>query len=121
MERFDLFIALDGFGLNGFEGLAGIARLRAAPAKGDYQVDVRFFSGLSGGHATQINPSGTLGYLGNLSQMLLFYDPRTLQEVKRVSTLRWAAPDVAYASQTHVVWLDDDSFVTVLGQSFWRF
>ncbi len=121
MERFDLFIALDGFGLNGFEGLAGIARLRAAPAQDDYDVQVRFFTGLSGGHATQINPSGTLGYLGNLSQMLLFYDPRTLEEVKRVSTLRWAAPDVAYSSQTHVVWLDDESFVTVLGSSFWRF
>ncbi|MCA9593538.1 MAG: hypothetical protein KC776_09520 [Myxococcales bacterium] len=118
---FDLFIALDGFGLNGFEGLAGIARLRCAPERDDYEIDVRFYPGLSGAHATQINPSGTLGFLGNLAQCLFFYDPRTLKEVRRESTLRWAVPDVPYSSQTHVVWLDDDRFVTVLGPDFHLF
>ncbi|MEZ4226543.1 MAG: hypothetical protein R3B13_36690 [Polyangiaceae bacterium] len=121
MPQFDFFIALDGFGLNGFEGLAGVARLRAAPESNDYQIDVKYFSGLSGGHATQVSPGGKRAYLGNLSQLLLFYDPRTLEETARVSTLRWAAPDVPYSSQTHVVWLDDDSFITVLGKHFWRF
>jgi len=118
---FDLFIALDGYGLNGFEGLAGIARMRAEPARDAYQIDVRFFDGLAGGHATQINPSGTLGFLGNLSQTLLFFDPRTLEEVTRLSTLRFCAPDVPYQSQTHVVWLSDRQFVTVLGSDFYRF
>ena len=121
MDRFDLFIALDGFGLNGFEGLAGVARLRAAPATDEYDIEVRYFHGLSGAHATQINPSGTLGFLGNLSQSLFFYDPRTLQEVCRQSTLRWAVPDVPYSSQTHVVWLDDERFITVLGPDFYEF
>jgi hypothetical protein len=121
MDRFDMFIALDGFGLNGFEGLAGIARLRARPAADEYEIAVRYYPGLSGAHATQINPSGTLGFLGNLSQSLFFYDPRTLDEVRRQSTLRWAVPDVAYSSQTHVVWLDDARFITVLGPDFYEF
>ena len=119
--RFDMLIALDGHGLNGFEGFGGIARLRCDPDRDDYDVDVACYDGVSGGHATQINPSGTVGFLGNLSQMLLFYDPSTLKEIARVSTLRWAVPDVSYSSQTHVVWLDDRRFVTVLGADLYRF
>jgi hypothetical protein len=118
--RFDVFIALDGHGLNGFEGFAGIARLRCEPERGRYDIAVRFYDGVSGGHATQINPSGTAGFLGNMSQLLLFYDPRSLAELDRLSTLRFAAPEVGYSSQTHVVWLDDRRFVTVLGDDFFE-
>jgi hypothetical protein len=120
-SRFDMFIALDGYGLNGFEGFGGIARLRCNPAADDYDIAIEFYDGLSGGHATQINPSGTVGFLGNMSQMLLFYDPRSLKEISRTSTLRWAVPEVSYSSQTHVVWLDDRHFVTVLGPDFYQF
>jgi hypothetical protein len=118
---FDLFIALDGHGLNGFEGFGGVARLRCAPDRGAYDMRVTFFDGFSGGHATQINREGTLGFLGNLSQTLLFYDPRTLREVRRFSTLRFCAPEVFYQSQTHVVWLDEKRFITVLGPDFYAF
>ena len=117
----NLFIALDGNGLNGFEGFGGVARLTCEPASNRYDIEVKFFDGFSGGHATQLNPSGTVGFLGNLSQTLLFYDPRTLQEIKRYSTLRFWAPDTFYSSQTHVCWLDDDTFVTVLGPDFFKF
>jgi hypothetical protein len=120
-KAFDYFIALDGFGLNGFEGCGGVARLRCDPDQGQYDVEVNFFDGLAGGHATQINPQGTIGYLGNLSQTLLFYDPRTLKELKRFSTIRFYAPDVFYSSQTHVVWLDETHFITVLGPDLYRF
>src|SRR5688572_1084171 len=89
MSTFDLFIALDGHGLNGFEGFGGVARLRCDPDAGRYDIAVEFFDGFSGGHATQINKAGTIGFLGNLSQTLLFYDPRTLRETKRLSTLRF--------------------------------
>ncbi|MEQ9077912.1 MAG: hypothetical protein RLP09_28875 [Sandaracinaceae bacterium] len=116
---FDYFIALDGHGLNGFEGYAGVARMRHEA--GRFDVRVKFFDGLAGGHATQINPSGTLGFLGNLSQTLCFYDPETLEEVTRASTLRFAAPDTFYSSQTHVVWLDDRHFMTAIGDDFVRF
>lgn len=118
---FDLFIALDGNGLNGFEGFGGVARLRCDPARDHYEPSATFFDGFSGGHATQINPQGTLGFLGNLSQTLLFYDPRTLREVRRFSTLRFCAPKVFYQSQTHVVWMSERSFITVLGADFYRF
>lgn len=118
---FDYFIALDGPGLNGFEGFAGIARLRCTPARDRWEIAVRYYGGVAGGHATQLSPRGTRGFLGNLSQTLLFYDPRTLDETRRISTLRFCAPTVFYESQTHVVWLDEQRFVTALGDSFWRF
>ena len=121
MAAFDLFIALDGHGLNGFEGFAGIAKLRCDPDQDKYNVSVRFYEGLAGGHATQVNPQGTLGFLGNLSQTLLFFDPKTLDEVERLSTLRFCAPEVFYSSQTHVVWMGERSFVTVLGPDFFLF
>jgi hypothetical protein len=121
MPRFDFFIALDGHGLNGFEGFAGIARLRCEPDANRWEPEVRFFPGVAGGHATQIAPGGTVGFLGNLSQQLLFFDPRTLDEVARLSTLRFRAPKLFYESQTHVVWLDDERFVTAIGPEFWRF
>jgi hypothetical protein len=120
---FDLFIALDGNGLNGFEGFAGVARLRCRPGQGarDHDIAIQFFDGVAGGHATQINPQGTIGFLGNLSQTLLLYDPRTLREIERASTLRFHNPEVGYSSQTHVVWLSETEFVTVLGADFCRF
>lgn len=118
---FDFFIALDGHGLNGFEGWAGVARLRCEPDADRWQPEVRFFPGVAGGHATQLAPGGATGYLGNMSQLLLFYDPRTLEEVARCSTLRFGAPRRFYESQTHVVWLDAGSFVTAIGPDFWRF
>ncbi|MBZ0119304.1 MAG: hypothetical protein K8H88_20100 [Sandaracinaceae bacterium] len=121
MAPFDFFIALDGNGLNGFEGFGGIARLRCEPERDRFDIDVRFFDGIAGAHATQINPQGTLGFLGNLSQNLVFYDPRTLEEVSRASTLRFAAPRVVYESSTHVAWLGERRFVTPIGKDFYLF
>jgi hypothetical protein len=121
VTAFDFFIALDGHGLNGFEGFGGVARMRCRPDHDEYAIEVKFFDGFSGGHATQINKEGTLGFLGNLSQTLLFYDPRTLAEVRRFSTLRFHAPEVMYSSQTHVVWLSERTFVTVIGPEFQLF
>ena len=74
MSDFDYFIALDGNGLNGFEGYGGVARLRHETRGDRWDVDVRFFDGFAGGHATQIAPGGKIGFLGNLSQTLIFYD-----------------------------------------------
>ena len=68
-----------------------------------------------------LSPRGTVGCLGNLSQQLLFFDPRTLTELARFSTLRFRAPALFYESQTHVVWLDEDHFVTAIGPELWRF
>lgn len=120
MSAFDYFIALDGNGLNGFEGFAGVARLRCDLDRDRFDVDVKYFPGIAGGHALQIAPDGRLGFLGNLSQMLLFFDPRTLEETMRFSTLRFVAPEVFYSSQTHVVWTGPRRFITVLGPDFWE-
>ncbi len=118
---FDFFIALDGHGLNGFEGFAGVARLRCDPARDRWEPEVKFFDGVAGGHAVQISPHRTIGFLGNLSQQLVFFDPQTLSEITRYSTLRFRAPELFYESQTHVVWLDEDHFVTAIGPEFWKF
>ena len=46
------------------------------------------------------------GVTGSIfSQTLPFFDPRTLEETARLSTLRFGAPEVFYESLTHVVWL----------------
>jgi hypothetical protein len=118
---FDFYIALDGHGLNGFEGFAGVARLVCDPERDSWTPEVKFFHGVAGGHAVQIAPNASIGFLGNLSQQLVFFDPRTLAEVARYSTLKFRAPELFYESQTHVVWLDDDRFVTAIGPELWRF
>jgi len=118
---FNFYIALDGHGLNGFEGFAGVARLACEPERDSWEPEVRFFDGIAGGHAVQLSPQGTVGFLGNLSQQLVFFDPRTLRELARTSTLAHRAPKLFYESQTHVVWLDEDRFVTAIGAELWRF
>ncbi|HSN29768.1 MAG TPA: hypothetical protein VLT45_25950, partial [Kofleriaceae bacterium] len=118
---FNFYIALDGHGLNGFEGFAGVARLACDPDADRWEPEVRFFDGIAGGHAAQLSPQGTVGFLDNLSQQLLFFDPRTLEERTRISTLAFRAPKLFYESQTHVVWLDEERFVTAVGPELWRF
>jgi hypothetical protein len=119
--HFDFLIALDGHGLNGFEGFAGVARLACDPDRDRWQPEVKFFPGIAGGHAVQVSPGKTIGFLGNLSQQLVFFEPRTLAEVTRTSTLGFRAPELFYESQTHVVWLDDEHFVAAIGRELWRF
>lgn len=118
MSAFDYFIALDGNGLNGFEGFAGVARLRCNPEKDSWEIAVRFYDGVAGGHALSIAPGGRVGFLGNLSQQLLFFDPETLDEVSRASTLPMRQPAVMYESQTHVAWTGPRDFVVPIGPDF---
>lgn len=120
MTSFDYFIALDGNGLNGFEGFAGVARLRCDPDRDSWDIRVRFYDGVAGGHALQLAPGGKVGFLGNLSQQLVFFDPETLEESARYSTLRFFSPDVFYASQTHVAWTSDRTFITAIGPDFYE-
>jgi hypothetical protein len=70
----------------------------------------------------QINPQGTIGFLGNMSQQLLFFDPRTLKERERLSVRRiyHGRARTFYESATHVVWLSEKTVVTALGPYFWR-
>ena len=114
-------VALDGNGLNGLEGRAGVCLFRYDPATGDHAYKVTYLSGASGGHAPSVDPSRRVGFLGNTGQHLLFYDLATLEEVDRVSTLRFEIPDTTIKGSTHVVWLDDTEFVTAIGEHLWKF
>ena len=114
-------VALDGNGLNGLEGRAGVCLFRYDPATGDHAYKITYFGGASGGHAPSVDPSRRVGFLGNTGQHLLFYDLATLEEADRVSTLRFEIPDTSIKGSTHLVWLDDTEFVTSIGEHLWKF
>ena len=114
-------VALDGSGLNGLEGRAGVCVFRYDPADESYAYKVTYFDGVAGGHAVSVSPQRTAGFLGNTGQHLLFYDPATLDEADRVSTLRFEMTDHSLKASTHLVWLDDVQFVTAIGEHLWRF
>ena len=114
-------VALDGNGLNGLEGRAGVCLFQYDPVTGDHAYKASYFPGASGGHAPSVDPSRRIGFLGNTGQHLLFYDPATLEEADRVSTLRFEVPDTTIKGSTHLVWLDDTQFITSIGEHLWRF
>lgn len=118
---YSFHVALDGNGLNGLEGRAGVCLFQYDPVTGDHAYKVQYFPGASGGHAPSVDPSGRLGFLGNTGQHLLFYDPATLDEAERISTLRFEIPDTTIKGSTHLVWLDETEFVTCIGEHLWRF
>jgi hypothetical protein len=68
-----------------------------------------------------VDPSGTVGFLGNAGQHLLFYDACTLEEIARISTLRFEVPETSLQGSTHLVWLSERKFITAIGQHFYRF
>lgn len=118
---YSLHVALDGSGLNGLEGRAGVCVFRYDPVSGDHAYKVTYFGGVAGGHAPSVDPSHRTGFLGNTGQQLLFYDTTTADEISRVSTLRFEIPDSSLKSSTHLVWLDDTEFITAIGEQFWKF
>lgn len=118
---YSFHVALDGSGLNGLEGRAGVCVFRYDPLDDAYAYKISYFPGVAGGHAISVNPDRNAGFLGNTGQHLLFYDPASLDEADRVSTLRFEVPDHSIKASTHVVWLDDVEFVTAIGEHLWRF
>ena len=120
MSYFDLFAALDGPVLNGFEGPGGILRLRYYDDN-HYDLDVKFYDGVAGGHAVQVNKEGTIGYLGGFDRTPLFFDPATLEEIKRFSTTHFGPIEVPYESQTHVVFLEEKVFLMAIRGHFYKF
>ena len=113
-------IALDGNGLNGLEGRAGVCVFRYDPATGHHEHDIRYYDGMAGGHAVSVSPNRRTGFLGSTAQHLMFYDTKTLEQVERISTLRFAATDSSLKSTTHAAWLNDNEVVVAMGDALWR-
>jgi len=118
---YSFHIALDGNGINGLEGMAGICLFHFDPADNSYAYKVKYYDGASAGHACMVSPDGKHGYLGNAGQHLLFYDAVTIEEQQRISTLRYEANDTTIRGSTHVVWLNDKEVMTAVGDYFYRF
>lgn len=114
-------IALDGNGLNGLEGLAGVCQFLFDPADNTYAWKVSYFDGIAGGHAVSVNAEGSIGFLGNTGQHLLLYDGIDSRELARQSTLAFETNDTSIRGSTHVVWLSEHEFITAIGDFFYRF
>jgi hypothetical protein len=114
-------IALDGNGINGLEGMAGVCLFLFNPQDNSYAYKIKYYDGIAAGHAVSVNPSATVGFLGNAGQHLLFYDATTLEEIERVSTLTFEPTPTSIQGSTHLVWLSDSEFITAIGAHFYRF
>ena len=118
---YSFHIALDGNGLNGLEGRAGVCIFRYDPVTNAHDHSIAYFDGVAGGHAVSIAPRGDVGFLGNTGQHLMFYDTDTLEEVDRISTLRFEATDASIKGSTHVAWINETQGVTAIGEGLWQF
>jgi hypothetical protein len=114
-------IALDGNGLNGLEGMAGVCQFLFDPIDNAYAYKVMYYDGIAGGHAVSVNPGGSIGFLGNTGQHLMLYDARNSEHLARQSTLRFEANDTSLRGSTHAVWLTDREFITAIGDFLYRF
>ena len=72
--QYAFHVALDGNGVNGLEGMAGVCVFLFDPDSGAYAYKARYFQGVAAGHAVNVSPDGRIGFLGNAGQHLLFYD-----------------------------------------------
>ena len=114
-------IALDGNGINGLEGMAGVCNFLFDPADNRYAFKVKYHNGLAGGHAVSLSPGGSYGYLGCADQHLTLYDPGSLDELDRATTLDKEKNDTSIRGSTHVAWLNGKEFITAIGEHFYQF
>lgn len=118
---YEFHIALDGNGLNGLEGRAGVCVFRYDPQTNEHNFDIKFYDGMAGGHALSISPDRKTGFLGSTAQHLMFYDTATLQEISRISTLRFESTDSSIKGSTHAVWLNNTEVIVTIGDGLWKF
>jgi hypothetical protein len=118
---YSFHVALDGNGINGFEGMAGACVFLFDPADNSYAYKIKYFQGASAGHAVSVNGAANYGYLGNAGQHLIFYDAGTLEEIERISTLRFEPNDTTIRGSTHAIWRNTHEFITAIGEYFYKF
>ncbi|MBP8239709.1 MAG: hypothetical protein KAX50_07100 [Saprospiraceae bacterium] len=114
-------IALDGNGINGIEGMAGVCCFLFDPADNAFAFKINYYNGLAGGHALHISPGGTYGYLGTTGQHLMLYDPASLDELSRQTTLLYEKNDTSIRGSTHVAWMNEKEFIAAIGDYFYQF
>ncbi len=114
-------VALDGNGINGLEGMAGVCNFLFDPADNSYAFKVKYYNGLAGGHAVSISPDGQYGYLGTAGQHLALYDPLSLDSLDRASTLKFEPSDTSIRGSTHIAWLNSKEFMVAIGDYFYLF
>lgn len=114
-------IALDGNGINGIEGMAGVCCFQFDPADNAYAFKIQYYNGLAGGHALHISPGRAYGYLGTTGQHLMLYNPSSLSELTRQSTLLYEKNDTSIRGSTHVAWMNDKEFIAAVGDFFYQF
>lgn len=114
-------IALDGNGINGIEGMAGVCCFHFDPADNAFAFKIQYYNGLAGGHALHISPGRNYGYLGTTGQHLMLYDPQSLGELTRQSTLLYEKTDTSIRGSTHVAWMNDKEFIAAVGDFFYQF
>ena len=66
---------LDGNGINGLEGLAGVCLFLFDPDDNSFAFKIKYYPGIAAGHAVSVNPGRTVGLLGNSGQHL-YSDPK---------------------------------------------
>lgn len=54
-------VALDGSGLNGLDGRAGVCVFLFDPTTGDHAYKVKYYDAVAGGHAPALDPSRRIG------------------------------------------------------------
>jgi hypothetical protein len=118
---YSFHIALDGNGINGLEGMAGVCVFLFNPADNSYAYKIRYNNGAAAGHSVSVSPDGRYGYLGNAGQHLILYDASTVEEIDRMSTLRFEPNDTTIRGSTHVIWQGNQEFITAIGDFFYRF
>jgi hypothetical protein len=118
---YSFHVALDGNGINGLEGMAGVCQFLYDPADNSYAYNIKYYDGMAGGHAVSVHPERAYGFLGNAGQHLLIYDTKNSAEIGRISTLRFEPNDTTIRGSTHVVWLGKTDFITAIGDYFYRF
>jgi hypothetical protein len=114
-------VALDGNGINGLEGMAGVCLFLYDPKGDRYAYKIKYYDGIAGGHALSVNPDNSLGFLGNAGQHLLIYNAQNLEECDRISTLRFEPADTTIRGSTHAVWLNPTQFITSIGDYLYQF
>src|SRR5260370_33840510 len=99
--------------------MAGVCLFQFDPADNSYAYKFVYYDGAAAGHAVNVNPGGTYGFLGNVGQHLIFYDAKNLNEFDRVSTLRFEQNDTSLRGSTHSIWLKKKEIITAIGDYFY--